>query len=79
MDPQPEIEPRDPPIRVRKAIPATWIEMTLTEGKNRQVRKMTAAIGFPTLRLIRTRIGTLSLNDLPKGEWKRVKRTDILL
>ena len=78
LDPEPDIPPRDPPIRVRKAIPTCWIEMTLTEGKNRQVRRMTAAIGHPTLRLIRQKIGLLVLGDLPAGDWRPVKRADIL-
>ncbi|WP_025899691.1 pseudouridine synthase [Sneathiella glossodoripedis] len=76
--PQPLIEERDPPVRFRKNIPTTWIEMTLTEGKNRQVRRMTAAIGFPTLRLIRKSIGKLQLGDLAAGEFKFVRKEDIL-
>lgn len=64
---------RNPPIRERKNIPTSWIEMTLTEGKNRQVRHMTAAVGFPTLRLVRIRIGNLSLGDLPPGKWRKVE------
>lgn len=72
LQPQPVIEDRKPPIRVRKNIPDTWIALTLTEGKNRQVRRMTAAAGFPTLRLIRVRIGGLHLSglNLAVGQWR---------
>lgn len=63
---------RDPPIRYRKSVPDCWLEVTLSEGKNRQVRRMTAAIGHPTLRLIRARIGDWGLDGLPLGEWKEV-------
>lgn len=62
--------PRDPPVRFRKSVPDTWIEVTLREGRNRQVRRMTAAIGLPTLRLIRIRIGAWSLDGLAPGEWR---------
>lgn len=72
LDPQPDIPPRDPPIRVRKEIPDRWISLTLTEGKNRQVRRMTAATGHPTLRLIRVAIGSVSLGDLPAGTWREL-------
>ncbi|MGA3141654.1 MAG: pseudouridine synthase [Verrucomicrobiota bacterium] len=66
----PKIPPRDPPIRFRKSVPDCWIGLELIEGKNRQVRRMTAAIGHPTLRLIRVRIGQLKLGDLPPGQWR---------
>jgi 23S rRNA pseudouridine2457 synthase len=72
LSPRPTIPPRDPPIRYRKSVPDTWIELELTEGKNRQVRKMTAAVGYPTLRLIRVRIGELGLGELPLGKWKEL-------
>jgi len=62
---------RDPPIRMRKAIPTRWIALTIREGKNRQVRRMTAAVGLPTLRLIRYRIGDWSLDGIALGQWQR--------
>jgi 23S rRNA pseudouridine2457 synthase len=70
LDPQPELPPRIPPIRFRKTVPTCWIGLELTEGKNRQVRRMTAAIGHPTLRLVRVRIGQLKPADLETGKWK---------
>jgi 23S rRNA pseudouridine2457 synthase len=70
LEPQPEISPRVPPIRFRKSVPDCWIGLELVEGKNRQVRRMTAAIGHPTLRLMRVRIGGLKLGDLAVGKWK---------
>lgn len=69
LDPQPEIPPRTPPIRFRKSVPTCWIAVELVEGKNRQVRRMTAAVGHPTLRLVRARVGHLKLGPIPAGEW----------
>jgi 23S rRNA pseudouridine2457 synthase len=66
------ISPRNPPIRFRKSVPDCWIGLELVEGKNRQVRRMTAAIGHPTLRLIRVRIGNYWLADLPPGKWRQL-------
>ena len=69
LEPQPEMWPRNPPIRVRQSIPDCWIELVIREGKNRQVRRMTAAVGHPTLRLVRMAIGPYSLEGLQPGEW----------
>lgn len=71
---RPQLPDRDPPIRYRKNIPTSWIEIQLTEGKNRQVRKMTAQTGFPTLRLIRTGIEDLSLTDMKPGDVRKINR-----
>lgn len=71
--PQPRVPPRDPPIRIRKSIPDTWIALELHEGRNRQVRRMTAAVGHPTLRLVRVRIGAFDLpDDLSPGIWREL-------
>lgn len=70
LDPQPEVSPREPPIRCRKSVPDRWIALELVEGKNRQVRRMTAAVGYPTLRLLRVQIGKFAPNDLPSGQWR---------
>jgi len=76
LDPQPVVAPRLPPIRVRKAIPTCWIALELVEGKNRQVRRMTAAIGHPTLRLLRVRIGAFEIGQLASGEWRALPDAD---
>ena len=72
LEPAPPIAPRDPPIRVRKNVPDCWLALALTEGTNRQVRRMTAAVGHPTLRLIRVRIGNFPLGDLAPGAWREL-------
>jgi 23S rRNA pseudouridine2457 synthase len=64
--------PRDPPIRYRAKIPTAWLELTLREGKNRQIRRMTARVGFPTLRLVRAAVGGIALDGLAPGEWREV-------
>jgi 23S rRNA pseudouridine2457 synthase len=77
LEEEPALPPRDPPIRVRKSIPTSWIELTLKEGKNRQVRKMTAAVGNPTLRLIRIAVGGIRLGDLSAGKWRDLTVSEI--
>jgi 23S rRNA pseudouridine2457 synthase len=72
LDPAPAVPPRDPPIRYRKNVPDCWIALELIEGRNRQVRRMTAAAGHPTLRLMRVAIGGLKLEQLSAGEWRMV-------
>jgi 23S rRNA pseudouridine2457 synthase len=68
---------RTPPIRVRKNIPTAWLKLTIKEGRNRQVRRMTAAVGHPTLRLIRWSVGPWSIEDLKPGEWREVALADV--
>jgi 23S rRNA pseudouridine2457 synthase len=69
--------PRDPPIRFRKSVPDSWLELTITEGRNRQVRRMTAAVGHPTLRLIRRSVGPWSVEGLAPGEWRELDPAEV--
>jgi 23S rRNA pseudouridine2457 synthase len=75
---EPLLPPRVPPIRFRQSIPTSWIEVTLTEGRNRQVRRMTAAVGLPTLRLVRVAIGDLTLAGLEPGMWRDLTAAELL-
>ncbi len=87
LDNLPLIPPRDPPIRYRKTVPTAWLEITLTEGRNRQVRRMTAAVGYPTLRLMRIAVGvekkektlTLTLEGLNPGQWRELNRYELII
>ena len=72
LDPPPTLWPREPPVRYRKTVPDAWLEIVIGEGRNRQVRRMTAAVGLPTLRLVRVAIGPYRLDDLPPGQWRRL-------
>lgn len=76
LDPPPNLPPRDPPIRFRKNVPDCWLALELVEGRNRQVRRMTAVIGHPTLRLIRVRIGGFELAGLPPGRWRELSTAE---
>ena len=69
----PDVWERVPPIRERRSIPTAWLELTLSEGKNRQVRRMSAAVGYPTLRLIRYAVGPWTLEDIPLGQWREIR------
>jgi 23S rRNA pseudouridine2457 synthase len=74
---EPAVPPRQPPVRFRTRIPTSWLRLTLHEGLNRQVRHMTAAVGFPTLRLIRAAIGELTLDGLPVGQWRHLTKAEV--
>ena len=76
IDEPADLWPRDPPIRYRASIPDTWIELCISEGRNRQVRRMTAAVGLPTLRLIRSRVGPWSLDGLEPGQFRQMSNDD---
>lgn len=77
LETAPRLPPRDPPIRVRLSVPDRWIRLTLTEGRNRQVRRMTAAVGHPTLRLVRERVGPIGLDGLSPGAWAPLSRAEL--
>lgn len=77
LNPEPDIAPRSVPIRFRKSVPTAWLRMKITEGMNRQIRKMTAQVGHPTLRLIRVAIGIIQLGDLPSGQWRELSVTEV--
>lgn len=77
LDPEPDVVPRDPPVRFRQSIPTSWLELQLIEGKNRQVRRMTAAVGYPTLRLVRKKIGQLEAAHLAGGAWEALGPAEV--
>ena len=72
LDPAPELWLRDPPVRFRKTVPDSWLAITIREGRNRQVRRMTAAVNLPTLRLVRVAMGPYRLDDLQPGQWREI-------
>lgn len=76
METDPELPPRAPPVRLRKTVPDCWVALELTEGRNRQVRRMTAAMGHPALRLVRTKIGDYELGALPPGKWRELNQAE---
>lgn len=73
----PNLPPRPVPIRFRKSVPTAWLKVTLREGQNRQIRRMTAAVGHPTLRLVRVAVGPVTLGDLQPGQWRELKRAEV--
>ena len=77
LNPEPGIPPRSVPIRFRKSVPTAWLRMDITEGMNRQIRRMTAQVGHPTLRLVRVAIGTIQLGNLPIGQWRELSMTEV--
>ena len=77
LEGEPPLWERDPPIRYRKSIPTAWLELVLREGRNRQVRRMTAAVGHPTLRLVRVAVGSLSVFGIPLGAWRELTREEL--
>jgi 23S rRNA pseudouridine2457 synthase len=77
LDIEPQLPLRDPPIRFRKSVPTTWLEITLTEGKNRQVRRMTAAAGHPTLRLVRMAVAGITIGELKPGDWRELRAAEM--
>ena len=76
LEPPPKMPPRAPPVRTRKTVPDCWLALELVEGKNRQVRRMAAAIGHPVLRLLRVRIGQFALGDLAPGRWRELNAAE---
>jgi 23S rRNA pseudouridine2457 synthase len=77
LDIEPQLPPRDPPIRFRKTVLTAWLEITLTEGKNRQVRRMTAAVGYPALRLVRVAVAGVEVGELKPGEWRELGSNEL--
>jgi 23S rRNA pseudouridine2457 synthase len=77
LESEPALPPRDPPIRFRLSVPTAWLEIVLTEGRNRQVRRMTAAVGFPTLRLVRVAIGAIRFEGLEPGRWRDLTASEL--